>query len=279
MSYKTILVHLNDENRLAGLLDAAVGLARTTDAHLIGVNVLPPVIVIGGMEGGAGGIVEEHRDAYREQIGRIRKTFEESTRVPGVSAEFRQLDADYADAGDALIEHARCADLVVVNQAAPDWAYSNMLDLGERMVLESGRPVLMVPNLHKPGPLGKRVLVGWNSRREATRAVFDALPILQAADDVAIVWINPQNELRTAGDLPGTEICSTLARHKVRCESIRTIEPATDVGAALLSTAQSNDADMIVMGCYGHSRLREFVFGGASRHVLQHMQVPVLLSH
>ena len=109
--------------------------------------------------------------------------------------------------------------------------------------------------------------------------MFDALPLLKKASEVIVVWINPQEDGEAAGDLPGVDICTALARHGVQCEATQNIRPSANVGATLLSTVKNNAADMLVMGCYGHSRLREFVFGGATRHVLESMTVPVLMAH
>ena len=153
------------------------------------------------------------------------------------------------------------------------------LDIADRLAVESGRPVLIVPNegLHKD--FGKKVLVAWNARREAARAVFDALPLLQQADEVKVVWVNPQDEGGAAADVPAGDICAALARHGVKCEATEVARPQAGVGRTLLMRAAEYGSDLLVMGCYGHSRLREFVLGGASRHVLDHMTIPVLMSH
>jgi nucleotide-binding universal stress UspA family protein len=123
------------------------------------------------------------------------------------------------------------------------------------------------------------VLVAWNGRREAARAVFDALPILRGASDVKVIWVNPQSERERAQGIPAADICTALARHGVKCEATEQVAPRGGVGETLLARAREMGADLLVMGCYGHARLREFVFGGASRHVLRHMPIPVLMSH
>jgi nucleotide-binding universal stress UspA family protein len=145
--------------------------------------------------------------------------------------------------------------------------------------MEAGRPVLIVPNAGVHSRVGERALVAWNGRREAARAVFDALPILRGASDVKVVWVNPQSERERAEDIPAADICTALARHGVKCEATEQVAPRGGVGETLLARAREMGADLLVMGCYGHARLREFVFGGASRHVLGHMPIPVLMSH
>jgi nucleotide-binding universal stress UspA family protein len=136
-----------------------------------------------------------------------------------------------------------------------------------------------VPRSEIRGEIGERVLVAWNARREAARAVFDALPILQRAKEVKVVWVNPQSEHETAQDIPAADICAALARHGVACEATEQLRPRVNVGETLLACAKDFAADLMVMGCYGHTRLREFVFGGASRQVLKNMSIPVLMSH
>ncbi len=127
--------------------------------------------------------------------------------------------------------------------------------------------------------IGERVLAAWNARREAARAVFDALPILQRAKEVRVVWVNPQSERELAQDIPAADICAALARHGVQCQAVEEERPHIGVGETLLACAKDYEADLLVTGCYGHTRLREFVFGGASRHVQEHMSIPVLMSH
>jgi nucleotide-binding universal stress UspA family protein len=177
------------------------------------------------------------------------------------------------------LPYARAVDLIIAGQSDPQWIGSGQLDIADQLVLETGRPVLIIPNTAAPGLVGERVLVAWNGRREAARAAFDALPILRRAKEVKVVWVNPQSEDETPGDIPTADICSALARHGVRCEGTDRIKPHVNVGETLLACAKDIAANLLVMGCYGHARLREFVFGGASRHVLQHMSIPILMSH
>ena len=180
---------------------------------------------------------------------------------------------------EIVISQGRTVDLIVVSQADEDWPSSVMLDATERIIMESGRPVLVIPNNGRQLTRLTRAVVGWNGRREATRAVFDALPFLKQVDEVKVLCVNPQEEGGMEEDLPGAEICSALSRHGVRCEATEVARPRIGVGETLLSRFKEFDADLLVMGAYGHSRFREFVLGGASRHVLQHMMVPVLMSH
>lgn len=283
MSYKTILVHLSDERRAGQLLQASLHLARASKAHLIGLCVVPPVVIAPGMDGGGAAVIEEHRTVYREQMSRIRQAFEAATRLQTFQSEWRELDAGYRNALDLVMDHGRTADLIIASQADPEWGYSEQLEAPERLAIESGRPVLLIPVAGKHDDSGngfaKRVVVAWNGRRESARAIFDALPLLKHAEHVAVVWINPHHEGAADGDLPGVDMCGALARHGVKCEATQTIRLGAGIGETLLSMQKTSGADLLVMGCYGHSRFREFVFGGATRHVLTHMTGPVLMSH
>ncbi len=129
-------------------------------------------------------------------------------------------------------------------------------------------------------PIGTRVLVAWNNSRESARAVFDALPILKRAFDVTVLVVEEAGKPQTTSDHAGNEICATLAQHGVKCRALQvkrveTLEP----GVELLARTAALKCDLLVMGCYGHSRFRESVLGGASRYVLQHTKVPVLMAH
>jgi nucleotide-binding universal stress UspA family protein len=137
--------------------------------------------------------------------------------------------------------------------------------------------VLVVPRYGTFDTVGERVLVAWNGSREATRAVHDALPILKLATKVTVLSIDPERD--TGDRIPSADIALHLARHGVAAEGTSTVGLDISVGDLLLSRAADLGADLIVMGAYGHSRMRELVLGGATRHILQHMTVPVLMSH
>lgn len=278
--YKTVVMHCNDRRRVESLLAPAVTLAERFQAHLLAVSVVPPVAVIStGAPDGPPMIVDTHCQLYREENPAMRSAFEAATRSRSFIAEWRDDDAGAFGVADCVLEYARAADLVIASQTDAKWPGSDRLDVADRLIIESGRPVLVVPNSGRHERVGEKVLVAWNARREAARAVFDALPILQRAKEVRVVWVNPQSESGLAADLPAADICAALARHGVKCQATEQERPRTGVGETLLAYAGDFGADLLVMGCYGHSRLREFVLGGASRHVLGHMTIPVLMSH
>jgi nucleotide-binding universal stress UspA family protein len=281
MTYKTVLVHCNYARRIARVAEAAAEVAHRSQAHLVGVSVTPPVAIIpSGMPGAPDAIVvDDHCVAYRRGNPVLRAAFEAAAGGRRVSADWREADAGRSTVADVVLQHAHAADLVVAAQSDRGWQGTTNLDIADRLAVESGRPVLIVPNEGVHRDFGKRVLVAWNARREAARAVFDALPLLQQAQEVRVVWVNPQDEGGAAVDVPAGDICAALARHGVKCEATEVARPQEGVGRTLLMRAAEYGSDLLVMGAYGHSRLREFVLGGASRHILEHMTIPALMSH
>jgi len=147
------------------------------------------------------------------------------------------------------------------------------------VMLSVGRPVLVGPYVGEFKALAEHVLLCWNAAREAARALTDALPLLQRAKKVTILSANPEQTPSGHGEAPGSDIALYLARHGVRAEASRAVSKEVDIGSLILSRAFDVGADMIVMGAYGHSRVREIVLGGATRTVLASMTVPVLMSH
>jgi nucleotide-binding universal stress UspA family protein len=278
--YKSILLHCNDKRRINTLLAYAVNLAEMFEAHLRALSVVPPPMVTTTVPGGPIAVIDAHCDVYRADNPEMKAMFEEATRGRDLVAEWRDAEADGYPVLDVVLRYGRTADLVVVGQTEREWWGSHYLDVADRLPVEAGRPVLIIPKSPSPADsLGKRILVGWNARREAARAAFDALPILQKATEVRVVCVNPQSEQEAAQALPTADICASLARHGVKCEGAEEVKPRRSVGETLLACAQEFGADLLVMGCYGHTRWREFILGGATRHVLSYATLPVLMSH
>lgn len=278
MTYKTILVHLNDENRVGRLIDAATFLGSRYEAHVIALYVMPPIPTYGPTAFGAG-FIQAGLKTFRDAADRVHKAFEEACRGRPIVPEWRLVEPGELGVAGTVVEAARSADLVIASQRDRSFDFSAVLDVADRVILDCGRPVLMLPNVGQYPVIGDRVTVAYNSRREATRAVFDALPLLQAASRVRIVWVNPDDEPRAAGSLPGVELGAALARHGIKCEVAAAVSRDMGVGDAVLSGLSDDACDLLVMGAYGHSRMRELVFGGATRHILNHMTVPTLMSH
>jgi len=279
MAFKDILVYVDTAKSCPERLAVAVRLAARHGAHLIGLHVRSPAVVPTFIFSELGPQLSELQSQFSaETAAEAKDLFDAAVAGSALSVEWRDVS------GDALDEvplHSRYADLTIVGQASLDDDDDALVERGlvDHLVLEAGRPVLVVPAVGHYPTLGDKVLMAWNSSRESTRAVADALPILALSRLVTVLAINPHGGQMGHGDVPGADICLHLARHGVTavCESITSDD--IEVGSMLLSRAADDEADLLVMGAYGRSRLRELVLGGATRHILAHMTVPVFLSH
>jgi nucleotide-binding universal stress UspA family protein len=281
MSYKTIVVHCDDSTAGADRLTLAMTLARRHDAHLVGIGVIVPVIPPTYVESPY--IVEllgqyEQRQAARRQA--MAEAFARATAGAGLRVEWR---AEEGPPPAVLATAMRYADLGIVGQYQPDGPVSDeWRTLPETVAMTSGRPVLVVPYIGAPASVGRHVLLAWNASREATHAARDALPLLRTAQKVTVLVVD--GSVRGVGREPhgqeaGADVAAWLARHDVKVEVVRDTSGDIDVGSAILSRVSDLDIDLVVMGVYGHSRLRELVLGGASRTMLGQMTVPVLIAH
>jgi nucleotide-binding universal stress UspA family protein len=273
MSYKTILVHLDERERASERLQLGLQLAVGFDAHLVALFALDTAHVPSHARAEGASVMEEiERRRRKAAAAAAESEFRQAERRTAAKAEWR-LSMDSALPAVGL--SARYADLVITGQPEPGDSLA-MAFAGD-LVLSVGRPVLFVPYAGRFSELGKRVLVAWNASREAARAVSDALPLLARADSVELVAFEPRSG--DHGALPAADIALYLARHGVKATAARQSAPQIDIGSQILSRAADTSADLIVMGGYGHSRLRELVLGGVTRSMLEAMTVPVLMSH
>jgi len=220
-------------------------------------------------------IIEAQRLVASNEIARTESEFAKQASAAGLRNVEWRVAMD--DPVDAMTLHSRYADLVVIGQSESSDDTHVPMDFPERLVLAAGRPVLILPSVGSFATIGKRILVAWNPSREATRAVTDSIPLLREADSVHIMAVNPK--AGEHGAVAGADIGLYLARHGVRVEVKTDHGAEIDVGNELLSRAADLDADLIVMGGYGHSRMKEWVLGGATRTILESMTAPVLMSH
>lgn len=281
MPFTDLIVHIDDSKNALMRLRTATALAVAQGAQLTGLYVLPSFRAIPsynamypddyvGLEW-----IEAAREAAQARAKEQEATFRAAAAESGLQSRWYCVEGEPAQ---QFVLHARCHDLAIIGQADPqDPAAINGWFAGQ-VLLGAGRPVLIIPYIGCQLPVGQRVLIAWNGSREVVRAVHDALPLLAAAKQVTVLTIHPaaMGELDT---LSGNELCQHLGRHGIT--AVPASQPCTDIeiGDALLSRAADESADLIVMGAYGHSRLREIVLGGSTRHLLQHMTVPMLMSH
>jgi nucleotide-binding universal stress UspA family protein len=284
MGYKEILVTVGTGPAGSERLDLAAALAERFEAHLIGLHTaLTPLAPA------AGGYFErfdrslldplyrEFSEGLVEREQTARSLFSEVAAKRRLAAEWR-TSAGYPSEDAAL--HGRYVDLVILGQTDPDNIEEALVSPSpEEVALAVGRPVLVVPYAGQFQECGRRVLVAWNASRAATRAINDAMPLLAGAEAVTVLSVDPTEDGRAHGDVPGMDIAVHLARHGVKADVESTASGGIGVGNALLSRASDIGADLLVMGAYGHSRLREMILGGATREVLDHVSLPVLMAH
>lgn len=280
MSYKTILVHCDAGRSLEARLDQAVALAEQHQAHLIGLHVRlpfqPPVYDDGSFAMDL--FYKDHETAVATSEASASQAFAKALKGSSIRSEWRSVDG-HATALLAL--HTRYADLTIVGQTDPEPSTGLPLpsDLPESVALATGRGTLVVPYVGVPRTIGGNVLLCWNASRESARAATEALPLLKAASTTTVLIIEPRSTAEGHGAEPGTDVATWLSRHGVKVTVQRDIAADADVGSVILSRAMDQGSDLIVMGIYGHSRLRELVLGGASRTMLANMKIPVLMAH
>jgi nucleotide-binding universal stress UspA family protein len=279
MTYKTILVDCDAGPKVGHRLAVAVQQAKRHGAHLIGLHtqapITPPVFSDGSVP--MESVLDAFDAAAKSEEAAARSAFDAAAKGAGVSTEWRVVEG-FAD--DQLAIAARSADLLVLGQIAPDVATRTPPAQPESIVLASGRPAIVVPHVGVAAEPGKTVMVCWNASRESARAASDALPFLKQAQKVIVLVIDPKSlpETGEGGD-PSADVKAWLGRHDVDAVVQRDTAADADVGSVILSRAADQSVDLIVMGLYGHSRLREMVLGGASRTLLSSMTVPVLMAH
>jgi nucleotide-binding universal stress UspA family protein len=276
MGFKTMLVHVDTGRSAPARLKLSADLAARFEAHVTGLYVRRPFQAPAFSDAGPAmdSLYRTYENTAKADEALATAAFRDFIGGTSLSSEWRVTDGL---AEEIVAAHARYADLVIVGQSEPDDATTTPSDLAETVVIASERPVLIVPHIGVTKPPGKTVMLCWNGTREAARAATGALPILKQADKVIILLIDPRNDGDPEG--PGGRVATWLARHGVNAVVKRDTAGDSNVGGVILSRAADQDADLVVMGLYGHSRMREWVLGGASRTLLASMTVPLLVAH
>lgn len=278
MSYKTVLVHFENTPRGITRLEIAARIAEQHDAHLTALvlDILPNAESLGGLETPPSVVHEilamQEAEAARQREATLAALDAQLTRfscrTQGVVTRCRSTGI-----ASALAVQARYADLLVLGQAAGDSLVDRLVV--EEVLLSSGLPLLVVPAAATPRTVGQNVLVAWDGSREAARAVGDAIPLIDAAKAVTVLAVQADSATGSRSD----DIAVRLARHNSQVEVATRAPLNGSVADAILSAATDIGSDVLVMGGYGHSRMRELIMGGVTRSVLAHMTVPVLFSH
>jgi nucleotide-binding universal stress UspA family protein len=274
---KDIVVNLGVGEKVSPAGDYAVSVAVAFDAHLAGIAFLyDPIVPVSGAGYIPAEVIEtQERDNEAATKAALDRFTAASARA-GVTAEPLTLSASFAGVGEQFGRIARRFDLSIVGQAEPETSGVEEI-IAESALFESGRPVIVVPYIQKAPLKLDRVMVCWDGSRAAARAIADAMPLLHRAGRVEVVIV--ANESGKKDEIEGADMGAHLARHGLNVEVNRTALGDIDVADVILSHAADAGSDFIVMGGYGHSRLREFVLGGVTRSIMRSMTAPVLMSH
>ncbi len=247
---------------------------------MIGLYVIPEQRTFPSFGSDLPSSVKESVAAFFKRRSAVAKeAFENATSKAGISAEWREISSSGSTkVADTVVKHGFQAELIIVSQDNEEVDDGVETGFCERIVIESGRPVLLIPKEGQFADVGNHVIAGFNASREAARAIFDALPFLDTSKTTKLVWVDPSDVDGIDGDLPGSEMATTLARRKLNVTAEATSSGGDDAAEVLLKQAGKEGADLIVIGAYGRSRLSEYVFGGVTWTLLKSAPVPVLMS-
>lgn len=275
MAFADLLVVVDNDPACPSRIDVARRLAEAHGSHLTGLHLMPYPISIYTEVPVPASVDTMQRRELQEAAARAAALFEERTRGTTARTEWRVAEGNPLELATV---HARYADLTILGQGRDlGEASADLASLPADLVLAVGRPILVVPRYGTFPSVGANVVVAWNGSREATRAAHDALPLLRRATKVIVLSIDPEGTGEPR--VPGGDIGLHLARHGVPVQTAAMPGADIAVGDLVLSYAADHDIDLIVMGAYGHTRLREVILGGATRRLLQSMTVPVFMSH
>jgi nucleotide-binding universal stress UspA family protein len=273
---KDAILHVATGIRNDATIGYAVSVARAFESHLAGVafayEAVPTAMVIDDVPPD---VIDEMRRAADDAAKTAAAAFEEAARRAGISAEAHRPSATFAGTADLFGRMARRFDLSIIRQAEPDKSTPAPLII-EAALFDSGRPVLVVPYIQRSELRLDRIMVCWDGSRSAARAIGDAMPFLQRSGEVQVVVVSERGK---NDDIPGIDLATHIARYGVSVELKQIVAPDVPVANVLLSHAAESATDFLILGAYGHSRLREFILGGVTRSILESMTVPVLMSH
>ena len=277
MAIKNILIHIDSSPSCEHRLSTAIQLATQHKAHLLGIYVIPdfPEPTYYEAQISVDIIAEIDKEALETAKFTQRKYVDIASKA-GFSLT---IDIAKGNLISVLDDYARFNDLLVLGQNNPDESQVMSEALADNLVLEAGTPCLVVPHTSSRQFAAKRILVAWNASREAARTLKDAMPILRVADYVEVLQINPPEDEADKDNIHGKSVSSFLIQHGIKPHIEVKTNNKTKPGDAIIARAAEIDADIIVMGAYGHSRLREIILGGVTRKLLRQMTIPVFISH
>jgi nucleotide-binding universal stress UspA family protein len=276
---REIVVFIDGRTETTNILNFAATLAQEHSARLISVFMQPEATVTPAETFARGKGMRSMSDVHQTELNRIearyKAQFEDVVRRHGIRSESEWRSLPYLSSEVGV--HAYYADLVVVARPESAGQTASPHGLAESLVMSSGRPIIVFPP-HNTVSRVRRILAAWNATRESIRAVADALPLLVRADAVEVLVVDHERRPESHGQEPGADIARHLARHGAHVEVLRLSSDGKDVGNLLLSRAAAFTADLLVMGAYGHTQLREWIFGGVTRTILYDAGLPVLMA-
>ena len=278
MQPKNILTNFALRDHVDRLLNVAAPLARRFDARIEGLHVVPPVQIYAdaGLSVSSA-VYKTQEELFDTEADAIETAFAGRCESEGLDHGWRRLSAGTGPAMQKSVAAGRLADLVLAAQYDPENPAAAYFP--EDLVLGCGRPAILVPSAGTFGEIGSRILIAWNGGREAARALFDALVLFKPDAAIDILTAENGGHGEVAAITAPEVLAEALARHGFKAAITHSRGGELPVGEDILSRAADFSADLIVMGGYGHTRLRETVFGGATRTILEHMTVPVLMAH
>lgn len=279
MTYNCLFSVLTDETLVDDVLAHAIATAQAHDAHLDVLCLGVDRSQTGYYYAGASAIVlQETITRAHEESEAIETKVKNVLKNSGIRWASETGVAQLADLGRHVAARARFSDLVILPQPYGEDRGAELEPVTESSLFEGHTPVLVLPDNSTPNPKPQRIMIGWNESIEALNAVRAALPLLREADVVHVVVIDPPTHGPNRSD-PGGLLSQYLARHEVKVEIDVLSKTLPRVSDVLIRHAGDMDADLILMGAYGHSRFREAIFGGATRYMLELAKVPVLMAH
>jgi len=271
--YKTIFTYLPSSKTASLISSVAASIGEQCGANIIGAHNSVRIVLYGGIPSD---YLAQHNQQQREEAEAIEGLFVETIEARGLAHEWRHRTLVDDEAFDDIVSAARSSDLIVAGGQGKGDPLGQWKDLPLRLILESGRPVVLIPENGVEKAIAENVTIAWDHSRESARAAFDALPLLKLADSVKVLAVN---STKAGMQEPSEPLVTALARHGVKVEGVVSNTTERSEAEEVLAEHDRMRGDLLVMGCYGHSRLREMVLGGATRHILDHMTTPVLMSH
>lgn len=275
MPFKTVIAIIQHASDASRVLDFAIPLASRFESHLVGIHAealpLPYTTAVGFPDAEFMQVTSEHN---KEESGKLQQLFRSRADAAQLSSDWVAVETFSGDSAVCAVTHARSADLVVAAQRDPEKDIATSPDI-DALLFDAGRPVLLVPH---GGPIQtsfERVLIAWNGSREVSRATFDALPFIMEADETEVFVVDPSEGDEAA---PGSEVAAALSRHGGQVTVATEVSGGLSVETVIQNRVAATGADLLVLGAYSHSWLRELLFGGVTRSVMKHSQIATLIS-